>query len=190
VKAVQPVPQRPVGFGIQMPIAVQGEAHRRMPGATSDLLGTSSGGDPQGDRTHPTVRSATAPERAEVSQLPAATSWAHRRSISRARLRWRRATHRLTAQTACPRSGSIRTSRAPAGPQDQSSGASALAVPLTHRGPRRRIDRPSWHRPAPVRRFIEAKAAGAVLIGTCHPTSPLIQSPIANAKATKMNTAG
>jgi hypothetical protein len=76
VKAVQPVPQRPVGFGIQMPIAVQGEAHRRMPGATSDLLGTSSGGDPQGDRTHPTVRSATAPERAEVSQLPAATSWA------------------------------------------------------------------------------------------------------------------
>ena len=58
MKAVQTVPQRSVRLRVQMPIAVQGEAHRGVPGACGDLFRTGSGGDPQRDRRVPKVMDA------------------------------------------------------------------------------------------------------------------------------------
>jgi hypothetical protein len=49
VESVQPVAEGGIGLGIQVAVAVHGEAHRGMPGPGGDLLGVGAGRDPQGD---------------------------------------------------------------------------------------------------------------------------------------------
>jgi len=49
VDGVQPVAEGGIGLGIQVAVAVEGEAHRGMPGAGGDFLGVGPGRDPQGD---------------------------------------------------------------------------------------------------------------------------------------------
>ena len=48
VERVQAVAERGVGLGVEVAVAVQGEAHRGVAGPSRDFLGTGAGGDPQG----------------------------------------------------------------------------------------------------------------------------------------------
>ena len=69
MKSVQTVPRRLVRFRVQVPIAVQGEAHRGMPGPGRDLLGT--GPRQRSTARPPCAASSTPSERVSLPQVAA-----------------------------------------------------------------------------------------------------------------------
>ena len=50
MERVKAIPERLIGVGIEVAVAVEGEADRGVPGPGGDLLGIRAGRDPQGDR--------------------------------------------------------------------------------------------------------------------------------------------
>ena len=55
MQRIKAVPERLIGLGVEVAIAVEGEADRGMPGPRGDLLGIRPGRNPQRDRRMPQV---------------------------------------------------------------------------------------------------------------------------------------